>query len=138
MKDIIRTAVIDGHEISMAYTVTAMIAINKLLKQDDGESLELVPVILGDDPDTFELFTEIVEILNYSGELLRKSRGLDDGESLSAARISASLSPKDLLTLKKAAMDTIIAGLGREENNSEVDMGLAELEKKNPHRRRKS
>lgn len=138
MKDIIRTAVIDGHEISMAYTVTAMIAINKLLKQDDGESLELVPVILGDDPDTFELFTEIVEILNYSGELLRKSRGLDDGESLSAARIRASLSPKDLLTLKKAAMDTIIAGLGREENNSEVDMGLAELEKKNPRRRRKS
>ena len=138
MKDIIRTAVIDGHEISMAYTVTAMIAINKLLKQDDGESLELVPVILGDDPDTFELFTEIVEILNYSGELLRKSRGLDDGESLSAARIRAALSPKDLLTLKKAAMDTIIAGLGREENNSEVDMGLAELEKKNPRRRRKS
>jgi hypothetical protein len=138
MKDIIRTAVIDGHEIRMAYTVTAMIAINKLLKQDDGESLELVPVILGDDPDTFELFTEIVEILNYSGELLRKSRGLDDGESLSAARIRAALSPKDLLTLKKEAMDTIIAGLGREENNSEVDMGLAELEKKNPRRRRKS
>ena len=137
MKDIIRTAVIDGHEISMAYTVTAMIAINKLLKQDDGESLELVPVILGDDPDTFELFTEIVEILNYSGELLRKSRGLDDDEPLSAARIRAALSPKDLLTLKKAAMDTILAGLGREENNSEVDMGLAELEKKNPRRRRK-
>lgn len=138
MKDIIKTAEVDGKKINLAYTVTAMIGINKILKQENGESLELVPVILGDDPEMFETFTEIIEVLNYSAELLRKSRGLKEGEIMSAERIRATLMPKELITLKKTAMTAILSGLGREENNSDIDLGLAELEKKNPHRRRKS
>lgn len=138
MKDFIKEAEVDGKKINLAYTVTAMMGINRILKQENGESLELVPVILGDDPDMYETFTEIVEVLNYSAELLRKSRGLEAGETMSAARIRAVLMPKELIPLKTAAMDAVLSGLGREENNSEIDLGLAEIEKKNPRRRRKS
>lgn len=137
MKDIIKQTEIDGKTISLAYTVTAMMGINRILKQENGESLELVPVILGDDPAMFENFTEIIEVLNYSAELLKKSRGMKAGEIMSAEQIRASLMPKEYIILKTTAMDAILAGLGREENHSDIDLGLAELEKKNPRRRRR-
>lgn len=136
MKDIIKQTEIDGKTISLAYTVTAMMGINRILKQENGESLELVPVILGDDPVMFETFTEIIEVLNYAAELLKKSRGMKAGEIMSAEQIRASLMPKEYITLKTTAMDAILAGLGREENHSDIDLGLAELEKKNPRRKR--
>lgn len=137
MKDIIKQTEIDGKTISLAYTVTAMMGINRILKQENGESLELVPVILGDDPAMFETFTEIIEVLNYAAELLKKSRGMKAGEIMSAEQIRASLMPKEYITLKTTAMDAILAGLGREENHSDIDLGLAELEKKNPRRKRR-
>lgn len=136
MKDIIKQTEIDGKTISLAYTVTAMMGINRILKQENGESLELVPVILGDDPAMFENFTEIIEVLNYAAELLKKSRGMKAGEIMSAEQIRASLMPKEYITLKTTAMDAILAGLGREEKHSDIDLGLAELEKKNPRRKR--
>ena len=137
MKDVIKNATIDGKRIHLAYTVQGVIDINRLLKQENGESLDLSEIIIGNDPDNFELFAEIVAVLNYCGEKLRVSRGLKDGVVLSAEQICASLLPKEHLKLKAVAMETILAGLGREENKSDVDLGLAELEKNNPRRRRR-
>ena len=137
MKDVVKTATVDGTKIHLAYTVQALLDINRILKGDNGESRELANVILGDDPEDFETFTEIISVLNYCGERIRTSRGLKDGTVMSAERISAALLPKEHMKLKGIAMETILAGLGREENNSDVDLGLAELEKKNPRRRRR-
>lgn len=136
MNNLIKEVYIDGVAYSLAYTVRAMIDINRLLKQEDGESIELIQVILGDDLKNFELFAEIIEVLNYSGELLRTSRGMEKGNYINSEKIIAMLSPKELLELKKGAMQAILAGLGREEE-TEVDLGLAEIEKKNLHQKQK-
>lgn len=137
MKDIIRQVEIDGQPVFLAYTVRAMLDINRLLKQEDGEAKELVQVVLGDDPADYELFFDIVEILNSAAAALRQSRGFEVDKVRTAEDIINTASPKEYIELKKACMDAILAGLGREEDNSEADMGLAELEKKNYRQRRK-
>ncbi len=137
MNDIIKTATIGGQEVNLAYTAWAMVDINRLLRQQDGTSLELPKVILGDAQDNFELFCEIVEVLAYSAAIYQRLRGQNADEAISAKEIKYILLPTELIKLKQTAMETILAGLGREED-SEVDLGLAEIEKKNQRRRRKS
>lgn len=130
MNDIVKQTLIDGNPVNLAYTVRAMMDINRVLKQDGDESLDLVNVVLNDDLTTLQTFASVVEILNYSGELLRTSRGLECGRLVTADKVLDSTTPLELVELKKACMSAILAGLGREEQNSETDLGLAELEKK--------
>ena len=137
MNDIIKTATIGGKDISLAYTAWAMIDINRLLRQKDGSSLELPQVILGDAQENYELFCEIVEVLVYSAVQYQRLRGQKADDAISSKEIALTLLPTELIQLKQTAMDAVLAGLGREED-SEVDLGLAEIEKKNPRRRRKS
>lgn len=137
MNDIIKTATIGGKDISLAYTAWAMIDINRLLRQKDGTSLELPQVILGDAQENYELFCEIVEVLVYSAVQYQRLRGQKADDAISSKEIALTLLPTELIQLKQTAMDAVLAGLGREED-SEVDLGLAEIEKKNPRRRRKS
>ena len=136
MNDIIKTATIGGKDISLAYTAWAMIDINRLLRQKDGTSLELPQVILGDAQENYELFCEIVEVLVYSAVQYQRLRGQKADDAINSEEIALTLLPTELIQLKQTAMDAVLAGLGREED-SEVDLGLAEIEKKNPRRRRK-
>ncbi len=137
MNNIIKTAAIGGKDVDLAYTAWAMVDINRLLRQQDGTSLELPNIILGDAQENFELFCEIVEVLAYSAVIYQRLRGQNAEDAISAKEIKYILLPTELIKLKQAAMETVLAGLGREED-SEVDLGLAELEKKNQRRRRKS
>ena len=135
MNDLIRQAMIDGKAVNLAYTVRAMMDVNRILKQENGDNLELVNVVFSDDLTTLDSFAKVVEILNYSAELLRVSRGCKPEVLVNADRVLDSTSPSELLELKKACMSAILAGLGREEQNNEIDLGLAELEKKkNPQK----
>ena len=130
MNDIIKQAMIDGNTVNLAYTVRAMMDVNRVLKQENGDNLELVNVVFGDDLTTLDSFAKVVEILNYSAELLRVSRGCKPDALVNADKVLDSTSPSELLELKKACMSAILAGLGREEQSNEIDLGLAELEKK--------
>ena len=129
MIDIIKTASIGGNEIDLAYTAWAMVDINRLLRQKDGSSLELPRVILGDAQDNFDLFCEIIEVLVYSAVIYKRLKGQKSDDAISAKEIKYELLPTELIRLKQTAMETILTGLGREED-SEVDLGLAEIEKK--------
>ena len=109
MNDIIKQAMIDGNTVNLAYTVRAMMDVNRILKQENGDNLELVNVVFGDDLTTLDSFAKVLD----------------------------STSPSELLELKKACMSAILAGLGREEQSNEIDLGLAELEKKKNHQKLK-
>lgn len=136
MKSIIKTVTIGGKDVDLAYTAWAMVDINRLLRQEDGTALELPKVILGDDPGTFELFCSIVEVLAYSAAMYKKLRGQDTDGVVNVKEIMYTMVPTELISARQRAMEAVLSGLGREED-SEIDLGLAELEKKNPRRRQK-
>ena len=54
MNDIIKQSMIDGNTVNLAYTVRAMMDVNRVLKQENGDNLELVNVVFGDDLTTLE------------------------------------------------------------------------------------
>lgn len=79
----------------------------------------------------FEAVCKAVSILAEQGELARRSLGYDKGPLPQADQIMALASPMDALTLRKAALDAVLAGYGREvESGEDVDIGLLELERK--------
>ncbi len=106
-----------------------MVDINRLLRQADGTALELPKVVLGDDPDTFELFCSIVEVLAYSAAMYKKLRGQAADGVVNVKEVMYTMIPTELIGVRQRAMEAVLAGLGREED-SEIDLGLAELEKK--------
>ena len=136
MRDIVKEAVVGGQEVKLAYTAWAMIDINRALKNEDGSSEELPKVILEDNSENYELFCRVIGILIYSATQYLRCRDLKASEAIDSKNVTFTLFPDEIVKLKQVAMDTILAGLGREEDST-VDLGLAELEKKNRHRQRK-
>ena len=136
MREIVKEAVVGGREVKLAYTAWAMIDINRALRNEDGSSEELPKVILEDNQENYELFCRVIGILIYSAAQYLGYRGLKANEVMESKTVAFTLFPNEIVKLKQVAMDAILAGLGREEDST-VDLGLAELEKKNRHRQRK-
>ena len=59
MNDIIKQAMIDGNTVNLAYTVRAMMDVNRILKQENGDNLELVNVVFEDDLTTLDSFAKV-------------------------------------------------------------------------------
>lgn len=79
----------------------------------------------------FEAVCRAAALLAEQGELARRAMGYDRGPIPAAEQIMACAAPADLVTLRQAALNAILAGFGREvEGEEDVDLGLLELEQK--------
>lgn len=122
------TAKFKGHEISLAYTVNAMFQTNDLLKDDE----QIMDLLDEHSCDGFERFCEAVSILSRCGKQVRESEGLPGTAVPEPEELIACMQPMEYLEIKRAAMDAILLGYGREvvNENEEIDLELANLEKK--------
>lgn len=69
--------------------------------------------------------------LSRQYELYRRYQGETPGEYLTEQAARAEIMPRDLLRVRSEVIDAIFAGLYREEEQEkEIDLGLAELQKK--------
>lgn len=120
-------ACMGGRKLFLAFTVTAMFQINELLGDQ-----ELFEVLSCTGKQGFEQFCDIIRVLSCSGETIRQQEGYGKQEPLTKEQVAAYMTPVEYLELKKAAMDAVMIGYGREivDEKEEVDVGLAELEKK--------
>ena len=118
-----------GRKLYLAYTAAAMFDINDLLE----EKQELIEVLSSAEKVNLKQFCSIVKVLSDYGENIRRVEGTSEKEKLiTSEQIMAYMGPVEYLALKKAAMNAVIAGYGREivDEEREIDLGLVELQKK--------
>ena len=117
------TATIRDRKYHLAYTAKAMFELMDLL----GDK-ELMRVMI----EGYRDICQAAEIMSRAAEELRRYEGQDAGEILSADELMISARPVDLLELKTAMTQAVAYGYGREIENKteEIDLGLAELQKK--------
>lgn len=85
----------------------------------------------GDGREVYATVCKAASILSEQGELIRRSLGYDKGPILTEEQALILAAPMEAARLRKAVMDAILAGYGREiEDDEDVDMGLLELERK--------
>ena len=95
-----------------------------------GSNAYLEKAVAGDRAG-FEAVCEAAAILAEQGELARRALGFDKGPIPDKALYLTCAAPSDLIALRQASLDAIMAGFGREvESEEDVDLGLLELERK--------
>jgi hypothetical protein len=121
-------AVFRGHDIYLAYTVSAMFRINDMLNDGD----ELLTVLDGRDEAGIERFSKAVCILAQSGAKAREAEGHEKPYVPEVEEMCAFIIPAEYMAIKKASIDAIMQGYGREVTNpdEEIDLELSKLEKK--------
>lgn len=77
-----------------------------------------------------EALCKAVCMLAEQGELARRYEGFEPQETLSVDQVRVLATPMDLLMLRTAVVRAVVKGYGREVEEEEKDLGLAELEKK--------
>lgn len=122
------TAKFKGQEIYLAYTVSAMFQTNDLLKDNE----QVMDLMDEQGEEGFERFCETVSILAGCGAQVRESEGLSRTAYPNAEELRACMQPMEYLKIRRAAMEAILLGYGREvvDENEEIDLELAQLEKK--------
>jgi hypothetical protein len=121
-------AKLNGKEIYLAYTVSAMFQINDML--EDGQ--DLLSVLSGGNEKELERCCEAICILARSGAKARTMEGYEASYAPTKEELLTCMLPIEYMQIKKEAVNAILLGYGREiaDPNEEVDMELAELEKK--------
>lgn len=109
----------------LCFTVEGMFQ----LQDKFGGVLELLEAIQGDTREAFTAATEAAAILAEQGELTRRSLGYEAEPIVDADTLAATTAPSGLPALKLAIPKAIELGYGREiqNENDEIDLGLAEL-----------
>ncbi|MCM1190745.1 MAG: hypothetical protein NC541_15830 [bacterium] len=125
------TAKFKGQEIHLAYTVNAMFCINDLLQ--DGE--QIFDLMEEQGQEGFKRFCGAVSILAGCGRQIRESEGLPGAACPEAEELCACMNLVEYLTIRRAAMEAVLLGYGREvvDENEEIDLDLEQLEKKETH-----
>lgn len=117
----------NGDVIYLAYTVNAMFDVNDLLQDDE----QILDYMNGKGKEGFTRFCNVVSILAREGARVRESEGFPRPAMPGHENLLTCLQPMEYVNLKRAAMDAILMGFGREvENEEEIDLELANLEKK--------
>ncbi|WP_434310479.1 hypothetical protein [Hominifimenecus sp. rT4P-3] len=116
-----------GKTYRLAYTAKAMFEISDFAKDK-----EIMEILMDHTKEGFSLFCQTAEAMSQAAEELRRYESGQEGAVLTAKEIQMMARPVDLLNLKGAMTKAIAYGFGREiqEENDEVDVGLAELQKK--------
>lgn len=121
------TVMIQEQDYHLAYTVKAMFEIMDLLGEKD-----LMTVMMDNTGKEYQNLCQMAEIMSKAAEDLLFYEGQATGKVLNAEELKIGARPVDLLALKSAMTQAVAFGYGREVENEEdeVDLGLAELQKK--------
>lgn len=105
-----------------------MFQTNDLLKENE----QITELMDNNSRDGFERFCRVVSILSMCGKQVRESEGLPGTAAPEPEELITCMQPMEYLEIKRAAMDAILLGYGREvvNENEEIDLELANLEKK--------
>ena len=116
-----------GKTYHVAYNAWAMFQI-----QDLSEKRDVMDVLTENGSEDFPLFCKAAEIMSEAAESIRRYEGRDSEGTLKGEQVSCMATPMDILNLRQAMLAAVIYGYGREieEENEEIDLGLAELQKK--------
>lgn len=102
-----------------------------------GSEGSIADYISGKTKETFDNTCWILAKLSEQGELVRRFEGYDKGEMLSFEQCHLMLRPADVAEAKNRIIKTLIIGFARtEEDDSEIDVGLAKLEQKKTEKSR--
>lgn len=114
-----------GRECCLAFTVEAMFQI----EEQFGGAGQLLEVMQKGGREGVSAACRAAAILAEQGELGRRGLGYDPQPMVDADSIFATLAPSGAAELNMAVIAAISLGFGREveEENGEVDLGLAEL-----------
>lgn len=116
-----------GQDYYLAFNSEAMFA----FEDEFGGSNAYFDMTKNGGREAFSAVCKAAAILSEQGELARRALGYDSGPILTAEQAGATTTPAEALMLRKAVMETIMAGYGREvESDEDVDVGLLELERK--------
>lgn len=116
-----------GQEYHLLFNGAAMFATDDAF----GSGGKILDVIGGNGKESFDALCKAVSILGEQGELARRALGYDKGEIPSEETVKALASPVDSVVLKRAVLNAITIGYGREVRSDEpTDLGLVELERK--------
>lgn len=116
-----------GQTYYLYFNGVAMFALQDIY--GDNNVLELLS---STDAKGFDALCKVTAILAEQGELMRRYQGHDKGKMPTENDIRTLVMPIDIIKLKYAAMEAMLAGYGREIKNEdeEIDVGLLELQKK--------
>jgi len=114
-----------GRERYLCFTVEAMFQV----QEQFGGSGELLDALKAGGREGFSAACRAAAILAEQGELARRALGYDPEPIVDAGAIASAMSPSEVTALMLAIPAAISLGYGREveEENDEVDLGLAEL-----------
>lgn len=114
-----------GRERYLAFTVEAMFQIEERF----GGAEKLVEAMRADGRESCTAACGAAAILAEQGELARRSLGYEPQPITPEADILVSMTPSDMAALKLAIPAAMTLGFGREveQEDDEVDLGLAEL-----------
>ncbi len=118
---------VNGNEYDLLFNGAAMFAIKEKF---DGDNIS--DLIKDDTALCFQRACKIAVILAEQGELLRRYMGHTPCETLTEDELRLSISPLSIYALKNKLSEAMMDGYKREvtDENGEVDLGLAELNKK--------
>lgn len=118
---------VGGEEYYLLFNGAAMFEVDERFDS----SAKLLDLLNQNSRSMFDALCWVVALLAEQGELVRRCMGYDPGEMLAEETIRALATPTDIMELRRAVVNAIMLGYGREEGDGgEVDLGLAELNQK--------
>ncbi len=113
-----------GKEYTLLHNGYAMFQLRELFGED------LMEQMYESTPEGFETLCKVAEVLSEQGELARRYEGMDSHDTLKAERLKIMASPLEAAQIRNDVVKTILKGFGREIEDEEKDLALAELEQK--------
>lgn len=116
-----------GQDYYLTFNGAAMFAFEDAF----GGSGEYFEKSSGMNREAFDAVCEAAAILSEQGELARRALGYDKGPIPSRELLTVCVTPADMVRLRQAVLNAVVAGFGREvEGREDTDVGLVELEQK--------
>ena len=130
--DYLIPAIINGQERFLNYSIEIMFKVNEKF----GGVNKALDAVAADTPDGVDAVRWFAVELANDGELCRREAGYDPQPMLKLEELSMRMRPIEYASLKASVVKAIFAGYKKDlpqDENQEVDLGLAELnEKKAP------
>ena len=116
-----------GREIHLLFNGAAMFELKTAFK---GKTA--IEAIKSKDPNHFENLCKVAAVMGEQGELYRRFMGYDKQPITTLDELKIIISPFDTIDVMNAVLQAITLGYTREteDEDEEVDLGLAELNKK--------
>lgn len=116
-----------GTEYHLLFNGYAMFA-----AQDMFENRQLGEIVQDNTAEGFVNLCRVFCLLAEQGELARRYEGYDRGETPDEERLRAAVMPYDVIAMRQSVLEALMRGYKRDVPEEETDLGLAELQKKEP------